>query len=88
MPPRVLDAGGEIMAEFRLKCPCTRDCVNRSATCHSECDAYKAYEREKHAEYAARAKLDAIDPSISPTVGMKRRMNHAKWLKKNGRWHK
>ena len=76
------------MAEFRLKCPCIRACVNRSETCRSECDAYKAYEREKHAEYAARAKLDAIDPGRSPTVGMKRRMNHAKWLKKNGRWHK
>ena len=73
------------MTDLQLKCPCTRACINRSATCHSECDAY---EREKHAEYTARAKLDAIDPSRSPTVGMKRRMNHAKWLKKNGRWHK
>lgn len=76
------------MTDLQLKCPCTRDCVNRSATCHGECDAYKAYEREKHAEYAARAKLAAIDPGRSPTAGTKRKMNHAKWLKKNGRWHK
>lgn len=76
------------MTDLQLKCPCTRSCANRSATCHGECDAYKAYEREKHIEYAARAKLDAVDPSISPTVGMRRKMNHAKWLKKNGRWHK
>lgn len=74
--------------DLQLKCPCTRDCANRSATCHGECDAYKAYEREKHAEYAARADCGALNPSISPTVGTKQRMNHAKWLKKNGRWHK
>ena len=76
------------MTDLQLKCPCTRDCVNRSATCHGECDAYKAYEREKHAEYAARVNCGALNPSISPTVGTQQRMNHAKWLKKNGRWHK
>ena len=35
------------------KCPCTRNCEKRSATCHSECEEYLEYEKEKMASYGA-----------------------------------
>lgn len=34
-----------------MKCPCTRECPERSAECHGSCERYKAYEVEKHEEY-------------------------------------
>lgn len=36
-----------------VKCPCTRNCEKRSATCHSECEEYLEYEKEKMKSYGA-----------------------------------
>ena len=38
----------------RLKPPCTKDCPDRSRTCHGECERYQAFEKEKFAEYERR----------------------------------
>lgn len=35
----------------KLQCPCTQNCNKRSATCHSECEEYLQYEKEKIESY-------------------------------------
>lgn len=37
---------------YRTKCPCTKDCCNRTTTCKSTCAKYKLYEH-KHMEERA-----------------------------------
>lgn len=39
---------------MRVKQPCTPDCEKRSATCHSECEAWLKYEKERNDEYEKR----------------------------------
>lgn len=34
--------------------PCKRDCPDRSPTCHTECEKYRAYAAEKAAQRARR----------------------------------
>lgn len=29
---------------IRPKCPCVKDCPNRTATCHGQCERYSVYE--------------------------------------------
>lgn len=32
------------------KNPCVKDCPNRSATCHAECEKYAAFAKDREAE--------------------------------------
>jgi|GEM_PF-2936915 len=34
-----------------VKQPCTRECPDRSAECHSKCDKWLEYEKARNAEY-------------------------------------
>ena len=36
--------------------PCRQDCPDRSATCHSTCEKWAAFEAAKKADYEQRAK--------------------------------
>lgn len=43
------------------KIPCSRDCKERSADCHSTCEKYLAFRKKREAVYANRQKyLDEI----------------------------
>ena len=50
--------------ESRFKYICPKECAGRSATCHSECERYKAFceanEREKLARHEERCFTDAF----------------------------
>lgn len=35
-----------------MKCPCTKDCKQRSATCRLSCKAWQAYEKARNEGYA------------------------------------
>lgn len=44
-------------------CPCTRECPDRIAGCHAECERYKEYEFERNKRYrndtiSSRAKIN------------------------------
>lgn len=41
---------------FDKRCPCTAECVKRSAECRKDCREYAAYEEMKRAEYARKLK--------------------------------
>lgn len=41
---------------FDKRCPCTAECVKRSAECRKDCREYAAYEEMKRAEYASKLK--------------------------------
>ncbi len=64
-------------------CPCVKDCPERSPTCHSTCEGYKAYRARKDAECEARTKTFNMD-SYS-TAGSKRIQREAQMDKKRGR---
>ena len=36
-------------------CPCTRDCPNRSGTCHGTCEAYDKWTKKREADKMAAA---------------------------------
>jgi len=67
-----------------VTCPCGKDCRERSAECHSRCERYLAYEREKHAEYARKA---ARGDRNGKTCGMERMGRESARKEREGRRH-
>ena len=43
------------MSRLETSCPCTRDCAERSALCHTVCERYALYRAQKEADYTNRA---------------------------------
>lgn len=43
-----------------VKQPCTKECPDRSAECHSKCDKWLEYEKARNAEYERTAKEKQI----------------------------
>lgn len=43
-----------------VKQPCPRDCPERSAECHGQCERYKAYQAEKMKQYEQNAQNAVI----------------------------
>ena len=43
-----------------VKQPCTKECPDRSAECHSKCDKWLEYEKARNAEYERTAKKKQI----------------------------
>lgn len=65
--------------------PCKKDCPNRSPSCHGQCDAYIAYEKERNAIYEQRAKqreTDAVSAYHERMIryNIKQKMRNPKWL--------
>lgn len=55
-------------------CPCTRDCAERNATCHSTCEGYLKYRARKDAECDARLMTFVMDGySTAGEKGMRRK---------------
>lgn len=46
------------------KCPCTRDCPERSGTCRFTCQRHKDWEREHRAELAEKNRKKAVESGI------------------------
>jgi hypothetical protein len=64
-------------------CPCTRDCAERNATCHSTCEGYLKYRAQKDAECEARAAYSKLDGCS--TAGEKGAKRKAMMDRKRGR---
>lgn len=41
----------------RPKCPCTRDCAERTAVCHGTCERYLKYEQQMRLFYAEKREI-------------------------------
>ena len=65
-----------------MKCPCTKNCPNRSATCHSECAAGLEWDAYKKAQYARNA---AHRNSVGNTPAQERRVRERDKMRKEGR---
>jgi hypothetical protein len=46
------------------KCPCTKDCPERSATCHATCQRHKEWETQHREQLKAINKRKAADSGI------------------------
>lgn len=62
-----------------MKAPC-KNCPERSETCHSECDRYKAF-HAANAERIARKRriLDAENDITAYSIDAQRNMKRKKW---------
>ena len=48
-----------------IKCPCTKDCPDRTAECRKMCEAFAAYEKDRLANYERRRVMnDEADARI------------------------
>lgn len=45
--------------------PCKRDCPNRSGECRRTCDAWKAYEAERAADYERRRRRGEASNAVN-----------------------
>lgn len=72
---------------YDKRCPCTPDCENRNAECRISCEAYKAYEATKMAEYDERLKADnERELRRAKTAGaLRRSRNYLMRMKRMGR---
>ena len=75
------------MSRLEPSCPCTRDCAERSALCHTVCERYALYRAQKEADYTNRRRRRGTPPQDtekqlrgyaggSTTTGEHRRRNH------------
>lgn len=44
-----------------MKCPCTKDCTERSVTCRFSCERHKSWEKQHRAELEEKNRKKAID---------------------------
>ena len=44
------------MSRLEPSCPCTRDCAERSALCHTVCERYALYRAQKEADETGSAR--------------------------------
>lgn len=65
-----------------MKCPCTRNCKKRSATCRLDCEPYLEYAEHKMAEYARNA---VHSNNTGTTPAQERRVRELGKRKKEGR---
>lgn len=56
------------------KCPCTKDCTERSAECHSTCEAYLEYERKRIAESTDRPHAGIYPIKKEQAIARKKRL--------------
>ena len=71
-----------IRTKLDKDCPCTKDCAERTATCHSTCEAYLKYRARKDADCDAR--LKTFDMDGYSTAGAKRAIREAAKDRKRG----
>lgn len=69
------------MRHLDPNCPCTRDCTERSAMCHTVCERYALYRAQKEADYANRAKL--AEAARDATAGYKKALTRLCRMKHN-----
>lgn len=59
-----------------MKQPCERDCPNRSVTCHSECEKYKAFTEEIKSKRDEKQKKTCMDCfTFDRVMRVKKRIN-------------
>lgn len=67
--------------------PCVKDCQNRSATCHAECERYAAFAKEREAELMSQNKQRAVDSRLDGQIieriaRIKKRRSKVVWKSK------
>lgn len=64
--------------------PCVKDCPNRSATCHAECERYAAFAKEREAVLAQKNKQQSIESrldgyAVEMAIKARRRRRRPGW---------
>lgn len=65
-----------------MKCPCTKSCARRSATCRLDCAPYLEYAEQKLAQYARNA---VHSNNTGTTPAQERRVRELGKRKREGR---
>ena len=64
-----------------MKSPCSKDCAERSASCHCSCTAYQDYYKANAERLGERAKRVSFHLDVED----ERRQSIKRWNRKNGR---